>query len=77
MSEQLPTFEAFHDTAVFGPHRWAIREFGGDPWKNPMHNLQFTSEHDAKKAIEAANAYGEVMKEHMRDRLTAALDAIY
>lgn len=44
--------EAYHATAVFGPHRWMIS--GSD--NRVISSAQFTSEHDAKKAIAVGNA---------------------
>jgi len=45
------TLEAYHATAVFGPHRWMIS--GSDD--DFISNVQFTSKHDAETAIALAN----------------------
>jgi hypothetical protein len=44
------TLEAYHATAVFGPHRWMIS--GSDD--SVIGQAQFTSKHDAETAISVA-----------------------
>lgn len=71
--DEIPFLEAYHDTAVFGPHRWMIK--GSDD--DRISRLQFTSEHDAKAAINTAHAYAELVKRVMRAKVSDALDRIY
>ncbi len=74
MEDELPTLTAYMDTGVFGPHRWMIR---GAPDDNHLSRIQFTSEHDAKTAIAAAHAYGQLERRALRARINKIADDLW
>lgn len=61
--------EAYHDTAVFGPHRWMIRGSS----ISRISEAQFTSRHDAETAIAIGYLIGEAAKEELAERVRDVL----
>lgn len=61
----MDELEVYHDTAVFGPHRWMIR---GSNNRN-ISEAQFSSAHDAKAAIRVGHAIGRRINNELAERI--------